>query len=469
MLRSSGSALARDIREGRRTSVEVVDAYISEVQQVNPELNAMVAFRFDEARAEAEAADANPSDAPFHGVPCSIKESFALVGMPNTTGLTRRVGVEVDEDAVTVRRYRAAGAIPLGVTNTSEACMWMESTNRVYGRSNNPYDPRRTVGGSSGGEAAIVAAALPFGLGSDVGGSIRMPAFFNGVFGHKPTGGLVPGTGQYPVAHGRMRRMLATGPLTRYAQDLWPLVSLLAGPDGHDDCLELELGDPADVRLSELRVLSIPDNGTTPPSRGLRQAQSRAADHLRSCGAHVEELRLPLLKKSFDIWSAAMDEDNSIPFGVVLGQGEEIAAGRELAKWAIGRSDHTATASLLALTEKAVALVPGYTAKMLALRDELREELLHHLGDDGVFLYPSYTRPAPRHNHPFARLLRLKFDFSYTAILNAMQVPATQVPMGLDHKRRPLGVQVGAAHGLDRRTVAIAIELERAFGGWVPV
>lgn len=468
MLRRSGTWLANEIRSGRVTSRQVVDAYIAEVERTNPPLNAMVAFRFEQARAEADRADQEPSDAPFHGVPCSIKECFAFVGMPNTTGLVRRVGVEVEQDATAVQRYRAAGAIPLGVTNTSELCMWMESTNRVYGRTNNPYDVRRIVGGSSGGEGAIVCAALPFGLGSDVGGSIRMPAFFNGVFGHKPSGGMVPGTGQYPPAHGRMRQMLATGPLCRFAEDLWPLMEVLAGPDGHDDCIEYSLGDPAGVRLDELRVFTIPDNGVTRPSRGLAQAQQRVADHLRSRGAEVREVRLPALKKSFDIWSAAMDEDNDVPFGVLMGQGDEVPAGRELAKWALGRSDHTAMASLLALSEKAVALVPGYTEKMLGLRDELRDELVELLGDDGVFLFPSYTRPAPRHYHPFARQLLLRFDYSYTAILNAMQVPVTQVPLGLDRKRRPLGVQVGAAHGMDHRTVAVALELERAFGGWVP-
>src|SRR5207237_4871758 len=147
--------------------------------------------------------------------------------------------------APTVGGLRAAGAIPLGVTNLSELCMWMESNNRVYGRTGNAYDPRRTAGGSSGGEGAIVGAAgAPFGLGSDIGGSIRMPAFFNGVFGHKPTGGLVPNSGQFPMAHGPALRYLTTGPIARHAEDLMPLLRILAGPDGDDaGCVAMELGD----------------------------------------------------------------------------------------------------------------------------------------------------------------------------------------------------------------------------------
>jgi fatty acid amide hydrolase 2 len=141
---------------------------------------------------------------PLHGVPCTIKECFALVGHAADVGLPARVGLRPSADAPAVTRLRDAGAIPVGVTNVSELCMWMESFNRVYGRTNNPYDPSRIVGGSSGGEGAIVGSgASLFGLGSDVGGSIRMPAFFNGVFGHKCSAGLIPNSGQYP--RGRRR------------------------------------------------------------------------------------------------------------------------------------------------------------------------------------------------------------------------------------------------------------------------
>src|SRR5699024_2538512 len=137
-------------------------------------------------------------------------------GMPNTAGVVSRVGLRATEDATSVARYRQAGAIPIGVTNTSEACMWMESNNKVYGRSNNPYDITRIVGGSSGGEGAIIGAGVvPFGLGSDVGGSIRMPAFFNGVFGHKASSGLIPNSGQFPPIEGEGLRYLSTGPLAR--------------------------------------------------------------------------------------------------------------------------------------------------------------------------------------------------------------------------------------------------------------
>jgi fatty acid amide hydrolase 2 len=196
LLTTSVRELARRVRSRTLSSLELVDAHIAQIERVNPVLNAVVRERFEEARVEARRADARQARGddlpPLHGVPCTIKEAFALTGMPNTSGLLARKGFLATEDAAAVAKLRAAGAIPLGVTNVSELCMWLESNNRVYGRTNNPYDPARIAGGSSGGEGAIVAAgASPFGLGSDVGGSIRLPAFFNGIFGHKPSGGPV--------------------------------------------------------------------------------------------------------------------------------------------------------------------------------------------------------------------------------------------------------------------------------------
>src|SRR5690606_27779016 len=164
-------------------------------------------------------------------------------------------------------------------TNVSELCMWMEGNNRVYGRTNNPYDPRRIVGGSSSGEGAIVGAGgSPFGLGSDIGGSIRMPAFFNGVFGVKVTGGRIPNTGQYPEAHGPSARYCCTGPIARRAEDLALLVSLMQGPDGKcEGARAMPFGDPSAVRIESLDVLVVSDDGRPYVHPELRKAQARAA------------------------------------------------------------------------------------------------------------------------------------------------------------------------------------------------
>lgn len=467
LLTLSATALARMIRQREATSRAIVEAHLARVRLVNPGLNAMVRERFDVALREADEADAKVARGeplpPFHGVPCTIKECFALGGMPNSSGLRSRANVIADRDATAVARLRAAGAIPMGVTNVSELCMWMETSNLVYGRTNNPYDRRRIVGGSSGGEGAIIGAgASPFGLGSDIGGSIRMPAFFCGVFGHKPSGGLVPGTGQYPMAHGRARRYLTTGPIARRAEDLWPLLRVLAGPDGEDG-EALALGDPASVRVEGLDVVSIEDNGALHVDRHLVEAQRRAAEALRARGARVRTASIEPLRHSLDVWSTLLAEAGGPTFAELMGDGVAIDAWSELGRWARRRSDHTLPAIALALLEKLPALMPSRAKTALAHAEKLRAALDETIGD-GVLLFPSYTKPAPLHHTP----LLLPIQWQYTAVLNVMEVPATQVPLGVDSLARPLGVQVVARHGGDHLTIAIANQLEQALGGWVP-
>ena len=471
LLQLSALELAALLRARKATSREVVDVHIAHVQKVNPTINAVVADRFEVARAEADAADtrlaAGDADLPpLHGVPCTIKESFALAGMPNSSGLVARRDVIATEDATTVARLRAAGAIPIGVTNVSELCLWMETNNRVYGRSNNPYEPGRIVGGSSGGEGAIVGAGgSPFGLGADIGGSIRMPAFFNGVFGHKPTGGLVPGTGQYPIAENAALRYLCSGPIARRAGDLMPLLQILAGPDGRDQrCGEFELGDPAAVKLDELMVFDIRGNGRTRVSEDLLDAQTRVAGFLAERGARVHTIKLAALKRSLDIWSSMMHLAADTPFARLLGNGKTVYAVVEIMRWMVRRSPYTLPAIALVALERLNALLEGRTRRFAALGQQLRLELIDRVGPKGILLYPSYPTPAPRHYRP----LMPPFNWVYTAILNVMEIPVTQCPLGLNAQGLPLGVQVGALHGNDHMTIAVAMEIERAFGGWVP-
>ena len=174
----------------------------------------------------------------------------------------------------------------MGRTNVPEAGMWCETYNTVYGRTNNPRHLSHTVGGSSGGEGAIIAAGgSPFGPGSDVGGSIRFPSFFNGVIGHKPTGGLVPGTGHWPSAEGPVKRYSVTGALGRAVDDIAFLLTLMAGPDGKDDSvLDRALEKPGDVDLKSVKVFFYDDNGLTSPSPHVTEAVERAAEALRERG-----------------------------------------------------------------------------------------------------------------------------------------------------------------------------------------
>uniref|UniRef100_A0A4W4FV74 Amidase domain-containing protein n=1 Tax=Electrophorus electricus TaxID=8005 RepID=A0A4W4FV74_ELEEL len=432
--------LAQKIRRKEVTSVEVVQAYIDRIQEVNPLINAVVKDRFAAALQEATLVDklvveeTGGEDVledrlPLLGVPFTVKESFALQGMPNSTGLPSRRSVVSGIDAPSVALLKRAGAIPLGVTNCSELCMWLESHNHVYGITRNPYQLGRGAGGSSGGEGSVIASgASVIGVGSDIGGSIRMPCFFNGIFGHKPTSGIVCNDGQYPPPSGQQPGFLCTGPMCRYAQDLVPMLKIMAGPDAEKLCLS------ADVDLSKLRFFSVPHDGGSPLSSPvdpqLIQAQRKVVERLEAdLGVKVKEMRIPQLKYSFQIWGAMMsspDKDGKIP------------------------------------TSFAELMNGGFYVFCVHQKESLQRELEELLGLDGVLLYPSHPQLAPKHHYP----LFTPFNFSYTGIFNILGLPVTQCPLGLSEEGLPLGVQLVAGKLQDRLTLATALYLEQAFGGW---
>jgi fatty acid amide hydrolase 2 len=426
-----------------------------------------VHHRFDEARAEAREADRalaeGRNDLPaFHGVPCSIKEAFAVRGMPNTSGLVARKGRPVESDAITVARLRKAGSIVLGVTNVSELCMWMESNNQVYGRSNNPYDPARTCGGSSGGEGAIIGAGgAPYGLGADIGGSIRMPAFFNGIFGHKATGGLVPNAGQYPSATPGIEQYVCTGPLARRAEDLYPLLRVLIDSDAAGE----KLKDPAGVDLSALDVFYAEGDGRHRADDELLAAQEKAVAALSRRGARARKVSFPDFRQAFEIWGATIGEGGGPTFAELLGEGKAVRPVPEMVRLLFGRSPHTLAALGLALTEKLKRVLPaGRVARAVALGEDLRNEVVELLGPNGILLFPPHPVPAPKHNAP----LWSPFRWVYTGIFNVLRLPVTQVPTGLSRGGLPLGVQVVGGPFNDHLTLAAALHLERELGGWTP-
>ncbi len=480
LLTLSGTRLAEMIRNKDVSSREVVEKHIERIKKVNPVLNAVVANRFDDARKEALEADQEVKSSsrklpPFHGVPCTIKECLAFVGMPNTCGVESRKGIMPERDATAVARIKKAGAIPLGVTNVPELCLWFETYNHVYGRSNNPYDPTRITGGSSGGEGAITGAGgTPFGIGSDVAGSIRFPAFFNGVFGHKPTGGLVPNTGQYPPVENDVRRYLVTGPLCRKAEDIIPLLKIISGPDGEDEsCISYRIGDPAKVNIDKLTVISIEDHWFLKLSPDLRNAQRKCADYLEEKGANIlRDVRFNSIKKALGIWVSMLTSEMEKPIEDSLG-GERMNIPREFLKLLRGNSTHIGPIVTLVLLERLMkkaeetplgSFLQRGTNEFIETGLQLKEEISKLLGNNGVILFPSFNTPAPVHG----RILKSPFAATYMFLPNVLEFPVTQVPLGLNKEGLPLGLQVIGNHGRDHVTAGVAIELEKAFGGWTP-
>uniref|UniRef100_UPI003AAC5080 fatty-acid amide hydrolase 2-B n=1 Tax=Centroberyx gerrardi TaxID=166262 RepID=UPI003AAC5080 len=477
LLAMSATQLAQKIRRREVSSVEVVQAYIDRIQEVNPFLNAVVKDRFAAALQEAAQVDKLIEEEtggeevledrlPLLGVPLSVKEAFALQGMPHSTGVISRRRVLATVDAPPVALLKRAGAIPLGVTNTSELCMWSESHNHLYGITNNPYDLERIPGGSSGGEGSILGAAgAVIGVGSDIGGSIRMPCFFNGIFGHKTTPGVVSNENQYPPASGRQEDYLSTGPMCRYAEDLLPMLKIMAGPKAHMLSLTMK------VDLKKLRFFTIPHDGgsplTSPINKQLLQIQRQVVERLEAdLGVKVQEVCLPGLRYGFQIWDTYMglpDKEGKPPqpFAELMGEpGRPVWPLWELLKWMMGKSEHTMAAIGLSLLE--MIRVPKPSPFIIQQKEKLQKEVEELLGTDGVLLYPTHPNVAPKHHHPLFR----PFDFAYTGIINILGLPVTQCPLGLSEEGLPLGLQVVAGKLQDRLPLATALYLEKSFGGW---
>lgn len=464
--------LAAGIRSRELTSVEVVEAHIERLRRAQREINAVVADRYEEALAEARACDQRIGQAalrgesvnslpPFFGVPFTVKESIALSGMPQTAGLLARSGKTARQNANCVQRIIDAGAIPLGVTNVSELTLWIESENPVYGRTNNPYDVRRSAGGSSGGEGAAVAlGGSPFGIGADIGGSIRIPALFCGVFGHKPSSGLVPNTGIWPAVSGAAGQMLAAGPLTRRAEDLMPVLRIMAGKAG------AALPDPGQVSLDGLQVTVVEGGSRRPMASDLRNARERAAGALASAGARVRTVTIPGWRDSLLPYLTMLQQDDASdwrPTHALLESAGETGFGLRHA--ISGRGRHTIPTRLTLAAEQLGRLATSTTTreKMLAKGRALAAEVIDAIGS-GVLIHPAHPTLAPLHRRTYGR----PWVMMPAAIFNMAQVPVTEVPLGLNADGLPVGIQVAAAPGADHLPIAIAIELEAVFGGWVP-
>jgi|SRR5579884_3216274 len=475
----SACGLAAAIRRGDVSSREVVDAHIKRLQSLGTFVNAVAADRFEAARQEADIVDAHLAQAPARaddlglppllGVPFTVKETIELEGMPVSAGVLARRAHRAQQSAPVAQRLIDAGAIPIAVTNTSELTLWIESENPLYGRTNNPYDHRRTAGGSSGGEgAAVGTGGAPFGLASDIAGSIRIPALFCGVFGHKPSAGLVPNTGLWPPSTGSSGQLLGTGPIARRAEDLMPVLRLIAGPDGRDPSVEnTRLGDPAVVALSGLSVTTVEHSARVPLSPEIRDARERAVGALLARGAEVREVELRAWQRAVMPYLATLQaasgaEDAKSTAALLQEAGEPRPTWRSVLR---ERRRHSGPTRVALAAEMLPDGGPESKrrAKLLDAGRALVSELREVIGD-GVLLHPAHVRVAPRHR----RTLGKPWLMTPAAVFNLAGVPVTEVPLGLSRDGLPVGVQVAGARGADHVTIAVALELERIFGGWVP-
>jgi amidase len=460
----SAREIAAQIRRKMVSPVEVAVAHLDRIERLNPKLNAFVDCRPEAVLAQAREAEQavqrkNKEElGPLHGVPVSIKSSIDVAGHRCEAGTRLRAGHIAAEDAPLVARLRAAGAVILGVTNAPELLMAWETDNLLYGRTNNPWDLTRTAGGSSGGEAAAIAAGLSAGgVGSDGGGSIREPAHFCGICGLKPTPGRIPSTGHFPKAGGPFALIGVVGPMARTIEDVRTLFGVVAGGDDGDPS-----SAPVAVReIDEAVVRAIPigffeDDGRTPVTKETRLAVKRAASLLSSCGFRVEPFRPDGLEEARQRWWEFFGTAGGMILGPMLrGRESELSPIlREFRAWTNAAPVHTGESLLAAWLG----------------RDTVREKILLQMRRYPVLLCPTAAIPAFRHGErewPVeGKTVKYLDAWSYCEWFNLLGFPAVVVPMGTSDEGLPIGVQIVGRPWDEEVVLAVAAMLEEERGPW---
>ena len=395
---------------------------------------------------------------PLHGVPLSVKSSLEVAGLRCESGTRLRAGHVAAADAPIVARLRSAGAIILGTTNTPELLMAWETDNSLYGRANSPWDLERTPGGSSGGEAAAISAGMSAGgIGSDGGGSIRVPSHFSGICGLKPTPGRIPGTGHFPGSVGPFSLIGVVGPMARTAADLKMLFEVMQGYDDQDVCaapVPVRWPDEADVR--RLRIGYFEDDGRTPVTPEIRAAVHKAAEGLRRVGFDVQPFSFEKFEEIRQIWWQF--------FGV--------AGGMLIRPMFAGRENEMSP--LLKRQLDQVAASAGLTADLLldawVRRDVLRSEFLARMREFPILLCPPAAIPAFRHGERSwlveGKTVKYLDAWSYTEWFNLMGNPAAVVPVGASAEGLPAGVQIVGRPWQEEEVLCVAEVIERECGNW---
>lgn len=448
--------MAQLIRDGSLSSKELVMAHLNQIERCNTKLHAAIEVLADPALEAAEEADRDRARKHFrgalHGVPFSVKDSIDVAGVRTTAGTKgRRQAAAAEHDATLVARLRAAGAIPIAKTNLPDLLFSFETDNLIFGRANNPYDVTRTPGGSSGGEAALLAACgSPIGLGSDALGSVRLPAAFCGVCALKPTSGRLPRTGHVPAAGGWIEALWQIGPMARRVEDLELMMRLLAYPDGKDVASPpAPLAEAPDGKA--LRVAFFTDNGFATCGAAARRAVEDCAHFLESTGAQVEEQRPQGVESAYELELALLGADG--------------AEGIERYLRAEGSDEvHPFLTAFLEHLKRHATTVEGL-AKRWREWDAYRKAVRELFERVDVVLCPVYPQTALKHG---ASCEERNFEgFSYTMAWSLAGTPAATVRCGED-EGLPVNVQVVAAPWQDLTTLAVCRMIEEEFGGWRP-
>ncbi len=453
--------MAQQVHEKRLSSVELVQAHLAAIEKLNPKLNAFVQVDSEGALSQAHRADCavlggmNPGL--LHGVPVSIKNSIEVNGLRCEAGSRLRAGVVAGKDAPLVARLRDAGAVILGTTNTPELLMAWETDNLLYGRTNNPWDLMRTAGGSSGGEAAAIAGGCSAGgVGSDGGGSIRVPAHFCGICGLKPTPGRIPSTGHFPSSVGPFALLGVVGPLARTIADLKVLFEVIQGPDeGEPNAAPVPVRWPLWQQVKKLRIGYFEDDGRTPVTAETRAAVRHAAKAMTGAGFDVRPFRPVGLEEARRLWWQLFGVAGAMMLGPMIKSREAELSPllREFCGWTTAEHPHTAQSLLETWVQ----------------RDELRGKILEQMREYPILLCPVASVPAFRHGERSwmldGKTVKYLDAWSYCAWFNLLGIPAVTVPIGHSKEGLPIGVQMAAGPWQEECLLSVAEILEKEHGG----
>ncbi|MFE9393150.1 amidase [Streptomyces sp. NPDC006784] len=469
--------LAAALRAGEVTSVELTDEAIARIERDDDALNAICVRDFDRARDAARGADqarVRGADRPLLGIPVTVKESYDVAGLPTTWGMPHHRNHVPAEDAVQVSRLKAAGAVVLGKTNVPLGLQDIQSFNEIYGTTNNPWDHRRTSGGSSGGSAAALASGFgALSIGSDLAGSLRTPAHFCGIYAHKPTLGLAPIRGMVPPPGPALpveHDLAVVGPMARTARDLTLLLDVMAGPDPLTSgaAYHLTLPPARHERLRDFRVLVLDDHPLIPTGSAVRAGVNRVADALADGGARVERHSplLPDLAEAAMLYRQFLFSGSAAHFPV-----EEHEQLRARAAQ-LSPDDQSLDAAVL-------------RGMVVSHRDWLRanngRELHRHgwrrfFAEFDAVVCPITPTPAFPHDHnPDPRRRRIDIDGAeypyfdqlvWAGLPTMPGLPATAIPAGRSPEGLPVGVQLVGPMFEDRTPLHLAELLEQKIGGF---
>jgi Asp-tRNA(Asn)/Glu-tRNA(Gln) amidotransferase A subunit family amidase len=451
--------ITQEIRSKNVSPVEIVEFHLKRIEALQPNLNAFVHLDPEGARQQARAAESSVLRGeplgPLHGVPLTIKSCIDVAGWPCPAGSLLRKDYVAKQDAPLVARLKAAGAILLGNTNTPEFLMAYETDNLLTGKTSNPWNLAHSAGGSSGGEAAAIAAGCSAGgVGSDGGGSIRVPAHFCGICGLKPTPGRVPATGHFPPGAGAFSWIGVVGPMARTIADVRSLFEVLAGPDAGDALsapVPLHIYRESDLCGTRVGILESDALGAATPET--RAAVKRAAKSLAERGVSVEPFRLYGLDRALELWWFF--------FGPVI--------GNLLCHSVASHKDQISPMlrEYLSYATSGDAIPLNQFTKACADRDLLRAEILRQMENTPILLSPVSTSPAFRHGEGnYAPGAGYRETMRFSQWLNLTSFPGASVPIALSNEGLPIGVQVIGRPFEDELVLAVAEAIEQARGPW---